>query len=337
MPDQALRRVAFLSMDSLTDFVCYDDLLIEPLRALGWEVETVSWRSIDVDWDRYEAVVIRSCWDYFLDSAAFHAVLDRINESSAQLENPINLVRWNLHKSYLRDLERQGIPIVPTRFGAAGETLDMPALFDEAGVEELIIKPAISANAVHTYRLDRQTATAKKEELDLVFQNRDWMAQPFLPSVVNEGEYSLFFFGDSYSHTILKQPKAADFRVQEEHGGQLLAVEPDSRLLQQAEEVMAVIRPRPLYARVDFVSDAGMPGATGDYWLMELELIEPSLYFNLNADSPALFAHEFDRWMEGPSAEGQAYDGGSDSVEVDEEEDETTGEVPPDDPPIWYW
>jgi hypothetical protein len=134
----------------------------------------------------------------------------------------------------------------------------------------------------------------------------------------------------------LKRPKAADFRVQEEHGGQLVAVEADEQMRQQAEDVLAVVRPRPLYARVDFVRDTGLPGATGEYWLMELELIEPSLYFNLNEDSPALFAREFHRWMEGPSAEGEEKAVADD---VSDKADEGLEQQQPEDeePPIWYW
>ena len=119
------------------------------------------------------------------------------------------------------------------------------------------------------------------------------MAQPFVRSVVEEGEFSLFFFGGAYSHTALKTPKAHDFRVQEEHGGWIRAVEPEPALRALAEDVMDAVAPTPLQARVDLVRMEG-----DRFALMELELIEPSLYFRTDAASPDRFAHAFDAWME---------------------------------------
>ncbi len=292
-----MRKVAFLSMDSLDQFVCYDQLLFEPMRALGWQAEQVSWRKKNVQWDDYEVVIIRSTWDYQNDPQEFLQTLERIEESGAHLENPLEFVRWNLHKGYLRDMDRLGIRIVPSLFREAGEPLQLLEAFDDARVDALVIKPSVSANADYTFRLNRQEAEARKLELEQLFQNRDSLIQPFFPAILEEGEFSVFYFGDEYSHTIQKIPKRGDFRVQEEHGGQLRAVQPDSALLEVAEEAMGAIRPRPLYARADFVRDTGLPGGSGEYYLMELELIEPSLYFNLDQKSPARFARIFNQWM----------------------------------------
>jgi len=293
-----MKRVAFLSMDSLDGFVCYDSLLEAPLRALGWQVETVSWRRQDVRWEAYDAVLIRSTWDYQDNPEAFLKQLEHIDDSGTHLENPLELVRWNLHKGYLRDLERQGIPIVPTLYRDAGAPLRLEEAFDDAGVNELVIKPAISANAGQTFRLTRESARDRQEELQRLFAHRDALIQPYFPAIATEGEFSLFFFGETFSHAILKTPKPQDFRVQEEHGGRLQAIDPEPWLLEAAREALSAIRPKPLYARADFVRDTGLPGAAGSFYLMEMELIEPSLYFNLDADSPALFARVFDAWMD---------------------------------------
>jgi hypothetical protein len=295
------RRVAFLSMDSLADFVCYDALLEAPLAAKGWRVDTISWRNPNVDWDLYDAVVVRSSWDYQDDPQAFDAVLQRIEDSTAQLENPLALMRWNIHKGYLRELELKGIPIVPTRFVASGEALELEEAFARWSCPELILKPAISANADHTHRLTPEAWVSERQELERVFQNKDALIQPFMPAVVEEGEYSLFYFGDRFSHAILKTPEERDFRVQEEHGGRLQAIEPEPELREAGDAVMALLRPRPLYARIDFVRDQDLPGADGSFLLMEVELIEPSLYFNLDPESPERFAEIFDAWMRGPA------------------------------------
>ncbi|MEM8599965.1 MAG: hypothetical protein AAGF99_08590, partial [Bacteroidota bacterium] len=90
-----------------------DDLAIAPLAKLGWTVTRVPWTSNQV-WDAFDLVIIRSPWDYQHHADAFLDVLDEIEASSARLENPAALVRWNLDKGYLRDLASHGIPIVPT-------------------------------------------------------------------------------------------------------------------------------------------------------------------------------------------------------------------------------
>ena len=158
---------------------------------------------------------------------------------------------------------------------------------EQTGTDEIIVKPTISATAQHTYRL-----RTFDPELVPVFADRPFLVQPFLDSIVDEGEYSLFYFGGEYSHTILKAPKPADFRVQEEHGGIITAVEPTAELLDAGRKVFDTIVPVPLYARVDLVHDCA-----GDLAVMELELIEPALYLRMDADSPRRFAEAIDERM----------------------------------------
>jgi hypothetical protein len=275
-------------MDSLDGYVADDELAVKPLRRLGWEVETVSWRDPHVDWDRFDAVIIRTPWDYQDDPEAFLDVLWKIEDSCARLENPLQIVEWNLDKSYLRELGNLGIPIVPTLWSS--ETLTERA-FDEFRTKldsnELIIKPTVSATAQDTFRLSELIP-----ELECVFHGRSYMVQPFIDSIAIEGEYSLFYFNGEYSHTILKTPRPGDFRVQEEHGGIITAVAPDPSLMAAADKINSSVLPVPLYARVDLVR-----GADGGLLLMELELIEPALYFRMDEESPERFAQAFDLRM----------------------------------------
>jgi hypothetical protein len=289
--DLSMKRCAFLSMDSLVGFECYDELLYEPLGRLGWVTEAISWRSTDVDWHDFDAVLIRSTWDYQLDLKGFLDVLQAIDRSSARLENPLDLVKWNVSKTYLRDLEARGVKIVPTlwRQGLCAE--QVVSFFAELDTGEIVIKPVVSANADDTFWLSRSGIDGFIPELVATFQERDCMVQPFMRGIVDEGEFSLFFFAGEYSHTILKTPQPLDFRVQEEHGGILKVVEPDSLLLARAKDTMKVLDPQPLYARVDLVR------VPDDFAVMELELIEPSLYFNMDPGSPERFAQAFVQWM----------------------------------------
>lgn len=283
-----MRRCCFLSMDDLGGYVSDDELAVPPLRDLGWEVETVSWRDPEVDWNDFEAVIIRTPWDYQRDAEGFLKVLERIDASSARLENSLDIVRWNLNKGYLRDLEGKGVNIVPTVWKEKGITeTDVRDWLDYFRATEVVIKPTVSATAEFTYRL-----TGFQPELEAVFAEREYMVQPFMPYIVTEGEYSLFYFNGEYSHTILKTPKPRDFRVQEEHGGIITAVKPSDKIVETARDICELISPMPLYARIDLVRDA-----SDNFALMELELIEPALYFRMDEESPARFARAFDRLL----------------------------------------
>ena len=286
-------RCAFLTMDSLDEFEVYDDLLIKPLSQIGWSVDMVSWRDRQVDWNTFEAVIIRSPWDYQQDAQLFMQVLEEIDQSSARLENPLDLVKWNIDKTYLRELEQEGILIVPTLWGRRLEAEQLDKAFEQLDTRELVIKPTVSANADDTFRVKQEVKLQTKREMLRTFYDRAYMIQPFMKSIVTEGEFSLFYFGGEYSHTILKTPGKGDFRVQEEHGGILASVEPETKLLKRAQQTMARLQPQPLYARADYVRTED-----DDFALMELELIEPSLYFNMDPESPRRFARIFDRWME---------------------------------------
>jgi glutathione synthase/RimK-type ligase-like ATP-grasp enzyme len=274
-------------MDSLAGYVSDDELAIGPLAELGWDVATVSWRDKAVDWNDFEIVVVRTPWDYQNDPDAFLEVLRKIDASKARLENPLSIIEWNLDKRYLRDLETKGVTIVPTIWGIGNVNekalYEWQSFFDSG---ELIIKPTVSATAQDTYRLRKFDA-----ELETVFAKRSFLVQPFVNAIVDEGEFSLFYFNGEYSHTILKSPKHGDFRVQEEHGGLITAVAPEPKLRETADKIVASLSEM-LYARVDLVRNE-----RGEFMLMELELIEPALYFRMDGESPYRFARQLDRLM----------------------------------------
>lgn len=287
-----MRKVAFLTMDDLDGFVCYDDLLIEPLNKLGWTVEKVSWRKLNVNWNVFNAVIVRSTWDYQTDHLKFLKVLEEIDRSDAHLENSLPVLKWNMNKSYLHDLEQKDVLIPHTLWEKSFNDVNAYKYFDLLNTDEIIIKPNISGNADNTFRIRRDEIINYIPNLEGVFRNRDFMVQPFMKNIIDEGEYSLFYFGGEYSHAILKIPKEKDFRVQEEHGGILKSIIPSEQLLGNASFVLAKIDPLPLYARIDLVRTED-----NQFALMELELIEPSLYFNMDKESPQRFAHAFNSWM----------------------------------------
>lgn len=289
-----MRRVAFLSTDSLDAFVTYDALAVAPLAARGWAVEAVPWRAA-VDWGRWEAVVVRSPWDYQDHPAAFLDVLAAIDASPAHLANPLGVMRWNLDKHYLQALAARGVPTVPTVWGERLTAADVAALHDLLG-GEVVVKPTVSANADGATRVAPGASAAPAVD---ALAGRAWMAQPFVPSVVAEGETSVFLFGGHASHAVLKRPADGDFRVQEEHGGTIRAVPLAPALVDAATRAVVACEAETgtgqplLYARADLVRWQGA------WVVMEVELVEPSLYFAYDDASADRFADAFVAWMEG--------------------------------------
>jgi len=286
-----MRRCAFLTMTDIGDFVTYDHLLIEPMSAAGWQVEMVPWQA-KVDWDDFELAIIRTPWDYHDHQQAFLEVLAAIEQSQCRLENPLDIVRWNIDKVYLKQLQQRGCPIVPTRFKSQLTNSDVLDAYAEFGTDKLVIKPTISASAMDTFPVGQQTWVDQQQQILPIFQDKVAMLQPFIPAVVSEGEFSLFYFAGQLSHSILKTPKADDFRVQEEYGARLQLIQPPVEILKAGQQAIDAVGQELLYARVDLVRMSD-----GQFALMELELIEPSLYFNMDSGSAQRFVDRLQQWL----------------------------------------
>lgn len=286
------KKVVLLSMENTKGFYTYDKLLIEPMKSIGWVAEEISWRNENINWNDYDAVIVRSTWDYQKDYKKFLEVLDKINNSSAHLENNFELMKWNMNKKYLFDLEQDGIKIVDTLWKNTFDFNEIQNSFGLFKTTEIIIKPNISANADNTFRLTKENLLNRKNELEKIFENREFMVQPFMESIVEEGEYSLFFFNGEFSHCVLKKPKENDFRVQEEHGGKFKRVVPAEQQISIGKNIVSKLSVLPLYARTDLVRTLD-----NDFALMELEAIEPSLYFNMDEQSPIRFTKAFEEKM----------------------------------------
>jgi hypothetical protein len=271
-------------MHDPTGFVIDDELAVLPLARRGIHVDTIPWDRPDVDWRRYALVVIRSTWDYQHDPEAFLATLEGIERAGVRLENGSEIARWNMRKTYLRDLAARGIEIVPTFWRerlAAGELVP---LFEELRSDEGVIKPVMSSNAQGAWRLDAERVHGLAPEIEAYFANRPLMMQPFERGIVDEGEYSVMFMNGRHSHTILKTPRRGDFRVQEEHGSEIRLVTPEPALLDAAQAAIAAVGEKLLYARADLVR------SNDTFRVMELELVEPSMYLRIDAGAAERFA-----------------------------------------------
>lgn len=273
-----MKKVCFLSMDDMTGYVADDDLAIGPLAEHGISVETLSWRQTTREWSDFDLVIIRTTWDYQRHAEAF---LDKLNEIAAvaDIANSPEVARWSFNKIYLRELEQNGIPIVPTLWGETYGRAAFAEWKERLATDELIVKPTVSATAEYTYRLREFD-----DEISESLRDREIMVQPFVRAVVEEGEYSLFYFNGRLSHAIVKRPKTDDFRVQEEHGGIITEVLADDQMLTVASRVLGAIGEALLYARIDLIR------FDDQLVVMEVELIEPALYLRMSDGSPERFA-----------------------------------------------
>ena len=253
-----------------------DFSLIAPLKQSGIEAEFVVWDDAAADWSGYDAVLVRSIWNYHEKPTQFIKWLELLESASVPMLNPTAMLRWNMNKRYLRELAAHGVPILPTYWPLENESTSLVAILQKHGWQDAVIKPIISASGTDTWSTSISRAAADQERFDALHQRKALMIQQFAPQIIT-GEYSLVFFGGRYSHTILKKPGKNALFVQEEHGGSstLLSTVPDA-FIEQAANILHVacniIGTIPIYARVDVIEDAGT------LVLMELELIEPELY-----------------------------------------------------------
>lgn len=264
-----------------------DDLLLaSALEKEGLRTQIRNWEDYDISKEHTHSVLFRSTWGYFNQIKEFKNFLKSIDRASCLCWNSIRLIRWNLHKKYLHELARKSVPVVRTKLIEEGQMIDLLALGNELETESFVIKPAVNAGGYNTLRVELGSNFA--ETLDEI-RNKNLgalMIQPFLQSIISEGEYSLIFIDGQLSHTVLKKPKAGDFRIQEQHGGTTEKCVTPPEALRLAKQVLDSLDEEPLYARVD-VARTGR----SSFLLMELELIEPHLWMSLEPKSCQLFAN----------------------------------------------
>ena len=276
-------RIALATAGCVTPRSDDDVALSAALADLGVDAPIVVWDDPAADWTTFGAVVIRTCWDYHLAAGRFLAWIASLDARGIPVWNDSATIRWNHSKSYLRELADTRVTTVPTRWVEqhANERLD--AIIAEAGWDDVVVKPAVSASAHGTWRA-RRGDSGSEREFRLLVDAGPVLVQPFMESVLREGEWSLVFIDGRYSHAVLNAPAAGDFRVQESHGGSTRLLEPPDALVAEAHAVLGAGPSGTLYARVDGCVEAGR------FHLMELELIEPYLFLSAAPGAAARLA-----------------------------------------------
>jgi glutathione synthase/RimK-type ligase-like ATP-grasp enzyme len=247
------------------------------LRYAGFEVTPQPWTEMG-GLTEADLVMPLVAWGYHLQPVRWHALLDQLERDGVPTLNPVPLLRWNSDKRYLAELGAKGIAVIPTILVEAIEESDL----DEARARfgsTLVIKPPVSASADGTFKL------GPDDPLPASAHGKEMLIQPYLQSVAREGEYSIIMFGGHFSHSIVKRPKAGDYRVQPHLGGTEVPCDPPEGAVELARAALLAAPAEATYARVDMVRNDH-----GALTIIELELIEPALWLQHSSDNGAAFA-----------------------------------------------
>jgi len=266
-------KIGILTCDKCPALAPRDQHLIPLFDEQKIQTDNLIWNDPKVDWNAYDGLIFRSVWDYHLLPQQFDAWLNFMEAKNIPTLNPIPVIRNNQHKFYLRQLQQQGVTIVPTLFIDKTQNLDLSAI-TERNWQQAVIKPAISASSYLTTMFNAAEAHQIEDRYRSIATERDLLLQPFMPEIIANGEISLIFFNRKYSHAVTKSADEGDFRVQAEFGGRHEAIHPAKNMIEAAEYILSLIPGALLYARVDGIIQ------NNQFMLMELELIEPDLYFD---------------------------------------------------------
>ncbi|MDW3652330.1 MAG: hypothetical protein R8P61_34960 [Bacteroidia bacterium] len=266
-----MKSIAFLTSSNFPKLTPSDKLVADYLESHGFHTELVIWDDPNLKLETYELYLVRSVWDYHKRYEEWMAFLDKLEQHNCMVQNPISVLRWNSNKSYLQNFLNKTNQL-PLRILKKGSNWDLAAYMEKEKWEKAVIKPVISASGYKTWTCKREDAATRQGELDSLLSERDLILQEFSPEVVTEGEWSLVFFNKVFSHAVLKRAKKGDFRVQSDYGGTVDLLEAPPNSIEQAQEILNGIEEAICYARVDGII------RDGNFYLMELELVEPELF-----------------------------------------------------------
>jgi len=243
--------------------------------------ESVIWNDALIEWSSFDLVMIRYTWDYHLHANKFASWIKSLQERKIQVYNPPSVILWNMDKSYLRELQSEGIKIPSSIWLKKNQKVSLKETLSATGWEKAVLKPTISASAYHTKLFDCQSLSIEDQLfMDNLLQEGDAILQEFIKEVQEEGEWSIIYIDGKYSHSVLKRTKENEFRVQSEYGGTVSMTTPHRILIETSERVLSLIKEPCLYARVDMVYIS-----RDTTLLMELELIEPELFLKHSISS----------------------------------------------------
>lgn len=268
----------------IDNVILEDDILRAALEKRGFRVGRFDWARKDINWSDAKYLLFRTTWDYHNKWKQFLNWLDAV-KGQCTFINPIETIKWNFDKRYILELANKGVNIAKTEIFEKGSKLKLSDAFINFGMDELVLKPLISAGGRHTYRINKSSYESLEGIFKKLLEEEAMMLQEFQYDVPVNGEISLMFFGGNYTHSILKQAKKGEFRVQDDFGGSVHDHIASTEEIDFAKNTLSKVDPIPAYARVDIFRDNKQNLA-----LAEIELIEPELWFRNHPDAADVFA-----------------------------------------------
>jgi len=263
-----------------------DRILQTELEKKGLKVCKKDWADTKFNWECSKYAIFRTTWDYFERFDEFFSWIESTKLKTTFI-NSSEIINWNIDKHYLKNLAKKGINITPTIFIEKNEEITLEELFKKTMWKEVVIKPAISGAARHTYRININNYLNYQHIFQQLIKKEAMLFQEFMNNITITGEVSLIMIGEKYTHAVKKIAKKGDFRVQDDHGGTVVKHVATQEEITFAKACIKACPFRPTYARVDIVYDNKNTPS-----LVELELIEPELWFRNNLQSATILAEE---------------------------------------------
>lgn len=278
-----MKSVALVTYKGSPELCESDQLLVAPLEEEGFQAHAIAWDD-RVDWTQFDSIILRSCWDYHTRITEFLDWLRMLKREKVTVWNPIDVVLWNYRKTYLKELAEKGIATISTVWLEKNSSHSLSHILIERGWKKAVVKPTVGASAYEIFLVTLVDAGASQKKLDRLLDISGVMVQPLIKEVQTEGEFSVVFIGGEYSHTVLKKALANEFRSNYEYRAVEQLVEPSQEVLDQATKIYRTVEAPLLYARIDGIV------VNNIFTLMELELIEPYLFFDLFPQGAERFA-----------------------------------------------
>ena len=275
-------KIALLTCKKLPNLTESDQLLIPALAKHSITAKAVIWDEEAVNWTDYDYLIFRNTWDYYEKQQEFDFWLTKMEKLGIKTLNSISIINQNKHKFYLRDFQKQGITILPTVFIDRTENLNLSEIIPKHW-KKAVIKPAYSAGSYQTQVIEISETENINQQYKPIASEKELLLQEFMPQIQTLGETSFVFFNKKFSHAVNKKPVEGEFRIQSQFGGIYKLVQPNLELVNKAQKIVNTFQGDLLYARVDGIV------IENELHLMEIECIEPDLYFNLSENSQTKF------------------------------------------------
>lgn len=283
-------KVGFVTFKDSPNLSDSDILLMEPMAKYGYKIIPAAWDDETINWTKFHCLVFRSCWNYHYNTAKFVEWLDKLEKFNVKTWNPLKIVKWNLNKFYLQDLNNKGVSTIPTVYVKQGYPENLKCLMEKSDWNEVVIKPTIGASGYKIFKSTLSEAAQNQKNFDKLVNIVDVMVQPLIPELVNHGETSMIFINKKFSHAVNRSPKPGDYRSNYEFGGREERINNlDKNIVEAGKSIVEKINSPLLYARVDGVEKDNR------FLLMELELIEPYLFLDIAKETLENFAKEFEK------------------------------------------